>query len=196
MFYVRNRQSFRRPGNSSCPEPPSEVRLSGFFLSCALWSHHSCKLSLCNGEAVVLAPRWASVFLLHPKMSIPIIISHLCVIFVPRSDQHVTVSKDVTPLKPAEGESLVSRSNVVGVSFDTPPSETPSDEYNEHNLQDVILILYLSAFVCKLSIMEKKKHACICSWFCHEMTLPNVWYCFLYLKGKKIHDCGCSKIML
>lgn len=33
----------------------------------ALWPHHSCKLSLCNGEAVVLAPRWGSVFLLHPQ---------------------------------------------------------------------------------------------------------------------------------
>lgn len=42
-----------------------------------------------------------------------------------------------------------------------PQSETPSDEYNEHNLQDVILILYLSAFVCKLSIMEKRKETCM-----------------------------------
>lgn len=75
----------------------------------------------------------------------------------------MTVSKDVTPSKPAEGESLVSRANVVAVSFDTPhpQSETPSDEYNEHNLQDVILILYLSAFVCKLSIMEKRKETCM-----------------------------------
>lgn len=30
------------------------------------------------------------------------------------------------------------------------------------------------------SILRKKKTACVCSWFCHEMTLPNVWYCFLY----------------
>ncbi len=31
----------------------------------------------------------------------------------------------------------------------------------------------------------KNKTACICSWFCHEMTLPNVWYCFLYKKKKQ-----------
>lgn len=74
---------------------------------------------------------------------------------------------------------------LVGISFSPVKPRLLWWICNEHNLQDVILVLYLSAFVCKLSIMDKKKKpACICSWFCHEMTLPNVWYCFLYLREK------------
>lgn len=52
----------------------------------------------------------------------------------------------------------------------------------------ICLPLYASSILYKKNI-----NACICSWFCHEMTLPNVWYCFLY---EKKYDCGCSKIML
>lgn len=118
-------------------------------------------------------------------MSIWVTISHLHYVH-PRLDQHVTVTKVVTPSKPAEGEFLASYLNVVGISFSPVKPRLLWWICNEHNLQDVILVLYLSAFVCKLSIMDKKnKPACIRSWFCHEMTLPNVWYCFLYLREKK-----------
>lgn len=168
-----------------------------FSVIFVLWRHHPCKLSLCNGEVVVPAPRQGSVSDLQPHVHSCYYLSSLRYLHPP-SDQHVTVTKEVMPSKPAEGKFWALRSNVVGVSSPPPQWNPLWWIFNEHNRQDVILILYLSAFVCKLSIMEKRKKnpACICSWFCHEMTLPNVWYCFLYWKRKKIHDCGCSKIML
>lgn len=132
---------------------------------------------------------WRKRFWPSAPTSIPAIISHLCVISIPHQTNMWLWPKEAMPSKPAEGEFWASRSNVVGVSSPPPQWNPLWWICNEHNLQDVILILYLSAFVCKLSIMVKKKRkknpACICSWFCHEMTLPNVWYCFLYWKRKK-----------
>lgn len=62
---------------------------------------------------------------------------------------------------------------------------SPSDEYVMNTTNMWFWFCNPSAFVCKLNIMEKNKNACVCSWFCHDMTLPNVWYCFLYKKKTK-----------
>lgn len=133
-----------------------------FSVIFVLWRHHSCKLSLCTVRQWSLHHVEEAFLTFSPHV-------HSCQYFPslrylhPPSDQHVTVTKEVMmPSKPAEGEFWASRSNVVGVSSPPPQWNPLRWICNEHNLQDVILILYLSAFVCKLSIMEKKeKESCM-----------------------------------
>lgn len=94
----------------------------------------------------------------------------------PPSDQHVTVTKEVMTSKPAEG--------VLSIAFKPGWRFLPTPQWNplwwicnEHNLQDVILILYLSAFVCKLSITEKKGKRIL-----HAFVLGFVmrWLCLMF----------------
>lgn len=128
-----------------------------FSVIFVLWRHHSCKLSLCNGEAVVPAPRGGSVsdllFLLLSPIS----------------------ALSPSPIRPTcdcdqGGDAFkAGRGRVLSIAFKRGWRFLPTPQWNplwwicnEHNLQDVILILYLSAFVCKLSIMEKKeKESCM-----------------------------------
>lgn len=124
MFYVCCRQSLCGPENS-CPALPQKRACSDCSVF-MLWLHYSCKLSLCNCPGPV---RLGS---LHPREQAFVLPSwcpfelqlHICITYL---DQHVTVTKDVKPSKPAE-EFLALYLNVVAVSF-SPVKPASSDEY-------------------------------------------------------------------
>lgn len=95
----------------------------------------------------------------------------------PPSDQHVTVTKGGDAFKAGRGR-------VLSIAFKRGWRFLPIPQWNplwwicnEHNLQDVILILYLSAFVCKLSIMVKKGKRIL-----HAFVLGFVmrWLCLMF----------------
>lgn len=133
-----------------------------FSVIFVLWRHHSCKLSLCNGEAVVPAPCWGSVSDLQPPCPFLLIFPIFAL--------------SPSPIRPTcdcdqggDDAFKAGRGRVLSLAFKRGWRFLPTPQWNplrwicnEHNLQDVILILYLSAFVCKLSIMEKKeKESCM-----------------------------------
>lgn len=113
-------------------------------------------------------------------MSIPAIISHLCVISIPHQT-NMWLWPRRRCLQSRQRESFEHR---VQTWLAFPPHPHSSPQWNplwwicnEHNLQDVILILYLSAFVCKLSIMEKKGKRIL-----HAFVLGFVmrWLCLMF----------------